>query len=423
MKNLILILVIQCTVIQTNIAQINVPFQHTDLAYKDYIDLVKTHNLRYVAEKLNVDISEASIEAAKVFQDPYLSFDFIEDREGNSRIDRVYSSELVKTIDLGGERKARIDLTRSEKELTSALLADYFRNLQAEATLVYLEGMKQEQLFIVRSDSYETMRKLYEADSIRLSLGSIMQIDAIQSKLEAGILFNDLLQSAAEWKNSLSQISAMTGLIKKDTLCLPSSHFHDGSRKFILDSLIIVALNNRSDIRAAMFNKEVARKALRLTKKERRTDLDLKLGYADFNMTDPESPNASALTAGIAIPLKFSNFNKGELKIAEIKVQQAGEQYKQAELEIKTEIVRAWEMYQSYSKQLNNFNNGLLENAENVRKGKIYSYQRGVTSLLEVLNAQRTYNDIRTTYYETVFNQAASLVELEKTAGIWDISF
>jgi len=66
---------------------------------------------------------------------------------------------------------------------------------------------------------------------------------------------------------------------------------------------------------------------------------------------------------------------------------------------------------------------GMLEGAQNVRKGKIYSYDRGETSLLEVLNAQRTFNDIQQNYYETLFNRAVALVELEKAAGIWDINF
>jgi cobalt-zinc-cadmium efflux system outer membrane protein len=418
--NIIIILVLELQIIS---AQTGIPFKHYDIDYKDYINLVRTKNLEYAAEKLNINISEASIVAAKIFQDPYFSIDFIQDMEGGSRIDNGFSSELTKTIDLGGERKARIDLTRSEKELTSALLADYFRHLQADATLIYLEGMKHKQLYMVSYDSYQTMKKLYEADSIRLRLGSIMQIDAIQSKLEAGILLNDLTHSIAEWKNSLTDISLMTGTSKIDTLYLPSSHLHNVMREFLLDSLIIAALNNRADLQAAMYNKVASQKALRLTKKERNTDIDLKIGYADFYMADGVSPKATALTAGIAIPLKFSSLNKGEITIAELKVQQAEELFKQAELQIRSEIIQAWEMYQSYCRQVQNFKDGLLGNAENVRKGKIYSYQRGETSLLEVLNAQRTYNDIQITYYETLFNQAAALIELEKAAGIWDINF
>ena len=84
--------------------------------------------------------------------------------------------------------------------------------------MFYLEAMKHKQLFIVRYNSYQTMKKLSEADSIRFKLGSIMEIDAIQSKLEAGILLNELIHAMAEWKNSLSDISLMTGITKKDTL-------------------------------------------------------------------------------------------------------------------------------------------------------------------------------------------------------------
>jgi len=423
MKKLYIVISVLVLKLQIISAQTDIPFNHYDVNYKDYINLVRTNNLRYAAEKINISISEAAIEAAKIFQDPYFSIDLIQDMEGGSRIDNGFSSELTKTLDLGGERKARIDLTQSEKELTSALLADYFRNLQADATLFYLEGMKHKQLYMVSYDSYQTMKKLYEADSIRLRLGSIMQIDAIQSKLEAGILLNDLTHSMAEWKNSLTDISMMTGTTKKDTLYLPSSHLHNVKREFLLDSLIITALNNRADLQAAMFNKVVSQKALRLTKKERNTDVDLKIGYAGFYMADVVSPKAAALTAGIAIPLKFSSLNKGEITMAELKVQQAEELFKHAELQIRSEITQAWETYQNYCRQVQNFNDGLLENAENVRKGKIYSYQRGETSLLEVLNAQRTYNDIQTTYYETLYNQAAALIELEKAAGIWDIDF
>jgi cobalt-zinc-cadmium efflux system outer membrane protein len=423
MKKQILIAFIILLKLQKIFAQDEIPFNHYDLTYSEYIERVKNNNIVYAAEKLNINISEAAIEASKVFSDPYISLDFIEDLETRTTTGYGFSSELVKTIDLGGERKARINLSHSENLMTLAILKDFFRNLQAEATLVYLHAMQHMQLYKVRNDSYQTMKKLYESDSIRVKLGSIMEIDAIQSKLEAGILRNELIHAIAEWKNSLSQISMMTGISKVDTLCLPSSHLHDVFREFALDKLIMEAQNNRADLLTALHNKDVSEKALVLKHKERNTDLDLKIGFSNYYISDVSSPMTTGITAGIGIPLKFSNFNKGEIKMAEFKVQQAEELYKQIELQILVEVKQSWEFYLDYCNQVENFNNGLLENAEKVRKGKIYSYQRGETSLLEVLNAQRTYNDIQTTYYETRFNQAAALVELEKAAGIWDISF
>jgi cobalt-zinc-cadmium efflux system outer membrane protein len=423
MKKQLLLTGVLCLKLLIINAQTDIPFKHIDLKFKEYIDLVKTHNLKYASEKLNINISEAAVEAAKVFNDPYISTDVTGDIETGQGTGYGFSSELVKSFDLTGKRKTRIDLSQSENALTNALVADYFRNLLAEATLFYLEAMKHHQLFMVRYNSYQTMKKLSEADSIRFKLGSIMEIDAIQSKLETGILFNELIHATSEWKNSLQDISLMTGIPQKDTLWLPSSHLNDATRKFILDTLITAALNNRADLQAALLNKEVAQKSLLLTRKERNSEIDMKIGLSGLYPKGGGAPSATGVTAGIALPLKFSNLNKGDIMMAQIRIQQADVLFNQAELQINNEVIQAWEYYMDYCRQVDNFNNGLLENAENVRKGKIYSYQRGETSLLEVLNAQRTFNDIQTRYYETRYYQAAALVELEKAAGIWDIDF
>jgi cobalt-zinc-cadmium efflux system outer membrane protein len=421
-KHILMLIFILIKLFNIN-AQDEIPFRHYDISFKEYLDLVKRNNLEFAAEKLNISIAEAAVEASKAFNDPYMSFDMTSDSENSLRSGYGFSYELGKTIDLGGERKARIDLTQSEKEMTKALVADYLRNLQADATLFYLEAMKHRQLFMVRYNSYETMKKLAESDSIRFKLGSIMEIDAIQSKLETGILRNELIHAISEWKNSLWDISVLAGTSKNDTLFLPSSHLHDVAREFALNDLITEALNNRADLQAALLNKDVSQKALRLTKKERNTDIDIKAGFSNSYLIGGGAPAASGVTAGISLPLRFSNLYRGDIRMAEARIEQAQFLFEQAELKIRSEIMQAWEYYMDYCSQVENFNNGLLENAENVRKGKIYSYQRGETSLLEVLNAQRTYNDIQTTYYETRFNQAAALIQLEKAAGIWDINF
>jgi outer membrane protein TolC len=59
----------------------------------------------------------------------------------------------------------------------------------------------------------------------------------------------------------------------------------------------------------------------------------------------------------------------------------------------------------------------------NILEKKKYSYSRGETSLLEVLDAQRTANEVYQNYYEALFNANASLVELCRTVGIWDVDF
>jgi len=394
-----------------------------NITFSDFIQLVSTHNIMYAAEKYYVKIQEASIEASKVFPDPSVSFNWNEDREHGEGVGYGYESVLGTTIDLGGKRAARIDLANSEYDLSKALLADYFRNLRAEATLAYLDALKQEQLFQVSHNSWLTMKRLSEADSIRFSLGSITRIDAVQSKLEAGILQNELIHSKAEWENSLSRVTFYTGISKNDTLFYPVSHLHDTGRLFSLDVLINEALSNRADLLAALQTREVSEKALILARKERRTDLNLSVGISNSYLRNTPSPNAGSISGGIEVPLKFSNIYKGDIKMAAAYRDQSEELYRLAEIQIMKEISEAWNLYYAFCRQVESFENGMLDMASEVLHGKIYSYQRGETSLLEVLNAQRTFNDIQTAYYEAMFSRAAALVNLETAAGIWDIDF
>jgi len=398
-------------------------FHQGGLKFNVYMDLVGKHNLDYAAERYEVSKAEAAIEIAKVFPDPTLSFGMSQDHNGHLTTGNGVSAGLDQSVDLFGKRRARIDLAKSEHELSKALLADFFRNLESQSAETFLEALKQNQLYKVKLNSYQTMKRLAEADSIRLKLGSIMEIDAVQSKLEASSLFNELLQSEADLRNSLIQLSRMTGSLKLDTLIIPEGDLTFKPRQFVMADLIVTARNKRADLVVALYNKEVAHKALRLAQKERNIDLDLTLGISNSSYIESYGPSFATVSAGIAIPLKFSNHYKGELKQAQFQIAQSEVLYEKAELQISTEIAQAMQNYQSVCKQVESYDHGMLESAQNVRKGKIYSYSRGETSLLEVLNAQRTYNDIQQNYYETVFNRAVALVELEKAAGIWDINF
>lgn len=87
----------------------------------------------------------------------------------------------------------------------------------------------------------------------------------------------------------------------------------------MLADLISTASMNRADLVAAMKNKEVASRALKATRRERNTDVDLSIAVsknARVHNEEAPAPPFTGVTAGIAIPLKFSNFNKGTVRAA-----------------------------------------------------------------------------------------------------------
>lgn len=402
--------------------QVDTIFSGRRLAFDDYLQMVSSHNLEYAAEKYNVSISEAVVQIAKIMPDPYISIEQTDVRDGDLRTGIDYESELGMLIELGGKRRARIDLAKSENEMTKALLSDFFRNLRADAAIVYLEALKKEQIFRVGLKSYETMKQLSDADSIRYSLGSIMQIDAIQSKLEADKLHNELIHSLTEWRNSLSQLTLMTGLYNSDTVYVPVTPLNDNCRIFSLNDLITEALNNRADLIAAQHNIEASRKDLILAKRERMADLGLRAGLDKSFFADGITPVTTGIMGGFDISIPFSALSRGYISLANARIDQSEEIYKLVEMQIRSEITQAWRLYYVHCQQVDKFETGLLAMASEVLKGKIYSYQRGESSLLEVLNAQRTFNDLQTDYYEALSDRASALVNLERSAGIWDIN-
>lgn len=393
------------------------------LSYRGYMEKVAEGNLEYAAEKLNVPASEAEVTATKVFNDPNLSVSYFNNENKTLQMGEGVEVELSKTFSFG-KRGANISMARSESELTKALLADYFRNLRADATISYLEALKQGELYKVKENAYENISRLAESDSIRFNLGQIREVDATQSRVEAGILRNELLQAGAELRNAFSSLNLLTGTFSADTLYQPEAVLRIDPREFVLADLIAVASEGRTDLVATLRNKEVAAKALKVARRERNTDVDLSVAVSRnarvYNEEAP-APPFTGVTAGIAIPLKFSNFNKGTVRAARFREQQADTQYRQALLQVQTEVMQAYRNYQSFTEQVRHYEDGLLRQAREMMDGKIYSYNRGEVSLLEVLDAQRTYDDVQAQYIETLFNHSSALVELERSAGIWDV--
>lgn len=407
-------------------AQIDTSFARKPIPYADFLSLVGKNNLLYAAEKFNVGIAEAEIEIAKIFPNPQLFFGYFNTNQTRLALGYGYLINASVTIELGGKRKARIDLASNYTELTKVLLENYFKNLRADATLAYLFAIKSKNILDVKLDSYKNIDRIALTDSIRFKLDAIMEIDAHQSRVEAGSLLNALFQSEADWKTSLANLGLLLGNRPVDSLYYPVGKFDSFQREFNFDELLVTAQNNRADLLAALRNKNVAQSALRLAKANRVIDLGIILGSNNTSVATSyfaPTPSFTQVTGGIAIPLKFSNNYKGDLKIANYHIAQSELQYKQVELQVQTEVTQAYFNYSATNRQVKQFNTGLLIRSKKVLDGKIYSYQRGKTPLLEVLIAQRTYNEIQMSYFEALYNNAAALVELERAVGIWDINF
>ena len=408
--SILLVLLMAGAVCIPSLAQVR-KYPQQDISFTEYLNRVGKSNLGYLAERLNVSIADAETVAQKVLPDPELEFEAGSDN---------FSLGLSYSLELGNKRGSRIRLARSRAELEKLLLEQGFQDLRADAADLFFEAILQRELLGVQNRSYQYMLQLSQSDSLRYAAGEITENDARQSKLEAMTLLNTVYTQEAAYQSALVMLNRYMGATA-DTLNIPLGDWEELSRDFALAELISAGLDNRIDLLAAQKSTEVSTREYKLTRAERRPDIGLSASYErDWHGFLPQARSA---IGGVSVPLKFSNTNKGAIKAAKLRITQSEVRERDMELQIQAEIHQAWYNYEAEKKKVFQYKAGVLEDSRKVLDGMVYKYKRGETNILDVLVAQRTYNEVQQGYLETMKGYVASLVELERACGIWDICF
>ena len=387
-----------------------VAYAQEDLTFDRYLYMVGKQNLEYMATRLNVKIADAEVVAAKVIPDPSLDFEAARD---NFTLGLSYTVEL-------GKRHARVQAAKSERDMEKLALEGSFQDLRAKSAELFLDAILQKELLRVKEESYSYMRKLSTSDSLRFISGEITENDARQTRLESVSLLNDVYEQEAAYRSALVELNQFMG-VDSDTLLSPIGNWEHLERDFKLPKLMDQGRSSRPEILIASKNIDVNQKNYKLVRAERRPDIDLSLSYErDWNHFLPQ---ARLATLGVSVPLTFSNINKGAIKSAKLKTEQAGIGFRDVELQVLAEIRQSWYGFEAERKKVAQYRAGIMDESRKVLDGMVYKYKRGEATVLDVLVSQRTYNEVCQDYLETMKGYVSSLVALERACGIWDIHF
>lgn len=384
-----------------------------------WLHLVAEHNSGYIAEKYNIDMAIANKQAAKVFNDPEISFDYGNNQDWNLRMGQTYEIGLSYTISTGNERGARIKVAESELAMTEAAVADYLCQLKYEATEAYATAWIAWKRFLVAEQSYRTMQRIADADSIRLSIGDIEAAEALRSHIEAQTLRGEWMLAKAEYTNALSRLRTFTGgigieqpanLLNTDEAPLPTSE----------EVLLEEALHNRSDLRTAWLQQRLSEANLRLAKASMAPSLTLNAGYVHSREVRNElapAPLFNGFSVGVSMPIPFSAANKAGRKAAEHEIAQSEAYYQAAEEQLRADVEQAYNNCIARKAILETYSSRLLSELDRVLQGHIQGYEAGESELLELLEAQDTYNEQMKIYYEYIGDAFIAEAALRRAVG------
>ena len=147
--------------------------------------------------------------------------------------------------------------------------------------------------------------------------------------------------------------------------------------------------------------------ALRLDQARTQADLRLQIaqGRVDYTVGSEyrrqQGVNGTGNSLGffMSVPLPVLNKNQGEIARAGAEHNKAERSLAALETTVAGEVASAYQEFESARQLLGDMERDLLKPVADARAGTAYVYQAGATSLLDVLDAQRAFNDTMDTYY------------------------
>ena len=392
------------------------------LTYKPFIDSVMNNNQAYCAEKLNVPISEALYKASKAIQNPSLSATYGNNSDWKKQMGQSVELEVSQPITFG-VISARKQVAKNEAKIASTNLDDYLLNLKAEASVSFIEALLARDLSQIAYQTYQNMQRLASGDSVRFVKGDISEYDMLQTRIEARMAQQDYLSAVAAYNNNLVTLDLFAGNPTRGTKAIEGQLANPG-KEYTIAELTEIALMHRPDLKSAQQSVSLSESQARLVKRERLPEVELSLGMSINSEVRNEiapAPKYTGYTAGISLPLPFSNANKGNIKASQLSIQQSQLQAEALENQMVSEIMQALNNYHMAQRNAKTYTEELIHDAEKILQGRIYAYQRGETSLIEVLAAQETYNDVRKNYAEALSQCMTAWIELQKVTGLLEI--
>lgn len=385
-----------------------------ELTYDSYMQRVLENNTAIVAEAMNIDIAQAALKNSKVYNDPTLSVQYANNEDWNTDLGQSIAANLSRTFTLG-VRRAGIRLADKELQATTAVFNDYMRNFHADATLAYLRHIRAKELQKIAANRESYMQQLAQSDSLRYTRGEIAKTVWIESRLAAGLTRNGRLQADAELRNSSIELGYYMGTLDGSEEIVAEGTLESATAPLESpDRYIKQALANRADLLVAVSRVDVANAEKRLNSARRRIELELSIG-AEYNKADP---SFTKLMVGVAIPLRFSNLNSGARAMDRAKVQQAEGELADTRMLVQSEVMQAYNNCRIAGKQKETFTQGMMQETAELLQSKRKAYQMGEISFVDFIETERSDNMMQEEYINSLYNSAASYVELQRCIGI-----
>ena len=376
-------------------------------------------NLSLIAERYNIDMAQAQVLQAKLFENPVISleqnvynrlngkyFDF--GKEGEAVV------EIEQVIHLAGQRNKQVRLEKINKEIAEYQFEEVMRTLRQELNEKFVEVYFLSKSIAIYEKEVNPLQVLLGGMKIQQEKGniSLMEISRLESMLfslrkEKNERENDLLTTRGELNLLLNLPEDTQVQLSLDEEVLQQL---DLSQLSFADLKAII--NERPDQKIARSTVNASRANLKLQKSMAFPEFSVKGNYDRVGNFINDY-----FAIGVSLSVPIFNRNQGNIKAARFSIQQAGVQQEYAANRADMELFTAYTSLEKATQLYQSTNMDLERNFEKLITGVNENFTRKNISLLEFIDYYDSYKETCIQLYEIKKNVFLAMENLNTVVG------
>ena len=383
------------------------------------IQLALQHNHNLLAARTTIQQSQAEEMTANLRPNPTLFTDweylplFSPSAQNSQYLHDSTEADLGLgyLIERGKKRQHRLQAARDITAQTRSLVADNERSLTFNVASLFVNVEFAESTLELAEQDLKSFQQTVDLGEIRYKAGAISEDDYLKIKLQLLQFETDVQQAQLARVQALSDLRQLLGYESVSPDYDVTGQFEYQPLKGNLEDLQLKALQNRPDLRAAQQGVTAANSQYELQRAIGKPDVTVQANYSHVN-------GINTATFYGSIPLPIFNHNQGEIARTRFAITQAQEQEKATNGQALTDVRDSFEGLRTNDKVVILYRSGYLDVAQKDRDISEYAYKRGAASLLDFLDAERSYRATQLAYRQALAAYLLALEQLREAVGV-----
>ena len=310
----------------------------------------------------------------------------------------------------GKKRQHRLQAAKDQTAVTAAQVSDNERTLTFNVASQFIAAILAQANVELADTDLNSFQQTVDISNEQFKAGAMSEGDLLKIKLQLLQFQTDV--SAAKLAR-VQALATLRQLLGYDSV--PENYAVVGDLEYKPvklgeDDLKALALRQRPDVRAAVLGITAAQSQFSLAQANGKRDVTASMNYSHLG-----DANTLSLFGSIDIPV-FDR-NQGEIARTRYAIGQSQElSSEQASLAL-TDVQNSYESLRTNDEIVQLYQSGYLKESEDSRDISQYAYQRGAASLLDFLDAERSYRATELAYRQALAGYMTALEQLRQAVG------